>query len=94
MAKLNGNAKWIALAVGIVGSIVGIVLGYGRLEHQVEDNTARGSEITLNTQHRIVDEVDTPYIKNDLEQIKKFTHHQREVNQAIMLKLQIEPPPE
>ena len=93
--SMNGNTKWIAIILAILGSIVTIVLGYGRLGHSVEDNTKfRVGPGAKNTEHRIRDDAEKPFIREDLDEIKAFTRIQRQVNSAIMLKLQIEEPTE
>jgi len=92
----NGNIWKI---VGVILSIAclgaAIVGGYTELGHQVKDNcasiTVLKPDVRLNNEHRITDEVDSVYIKQDVIEIKgtldRFITEQRAVNERILERL-------
>lgn len=90
--RMNGNLWKIVTVIISVASVAGVIIyGYGDLSHQVDDNANKAPEITLNTEHRITDEAETPHLKEAIKEIKNdlddFTAEQRIVNDEILRRL-------
>jgi hypothetical protein len=88
MAKQNGNLKWLVTMIGLAMILAGAVASHQIISACVDDMKPK---VELNSQHRLTDEADTPYIKQSIAEIKvdfrDFRTEQRIVNKQIIDKL-------
>lgn len=86
----NGNKlKTVLLPILTVATIFAtIVAGYTTLGHQTTDNkediSALTPEVHLNSEHRIEDEIDTPWLKRDVAEIKLRISRMETVQEQIL----------
>lgn len=103
MAKMNGTIwKILGFAVTVVVLAGGLIYQYATMGHTVEDNCeditavervneAQSAEISENSTHRVIDELNTKYMEKRFDRIEgsmdDFATEQRAVNKEILDKL-------
>lgn len=102
MAQQKNGTLWRVLGIIVSLVVIGaaIVTSYASLGKDVESNAKEITgvkdglkdylwpEVKLNTNHRMRDDVDTPYIKQDVAEIKTRIKAMETVQQEILREVQ------
>jgi len=92
--KTNGTLRVIVLIASIlafavsIGALVWDASGKSKdIQHTERRVTVLEPIVELNSKHRLEDEIDTPYIKEDIAEIKKQLIEFNTVQQQILVEV-------